>query len=140
VPSVSISEADVKVKLQGKKAIYDWIKTVIISEKKKPGTISIVLCSDDFLIDMNKQFLQHDFFTDIITFDYSEGTTVSGELYISIDRVNDNALKFKVSPGNELRRVIIHGVLHLCGYSDKNKKDQEKMRSKENEKLEMLKI
>jgi probable rRNA maturation factor len=140
VPSVSISEADVKVKLQGKKAIYDWIITVIISEKKKPGTISIVLCSDDFLIDMNKQFLQHDFFTDIITFDYSEGTTVSGELYISIDRVNDNALKFKVSPGNELRRVIIHGVLHLCGYSDKNKKDQEKMRSKENEKLEMLKI
>jgi probable rRNA maturation factor len=138
VAQISISQADIKINVQGKKAIYDWIKTVILSEKKQPGEISIVLCSDRFLLDMNKQFLDHDYFTDIITFDYTEGKRVSGELYISAERVKDNAEKFKSGFHNELHRVIIHGVLHLCGYKDKVDSDQKKMRRKEDQKLQML--
>lgn len=89
---------------------------------------------------MNKQFLDHDYFTDIITFDYSEGKTISGELYISADRVKDNAGKFKAGFEQELYRVMIHGVLHLCGYKDKTADDQRKMRHKEDQKLKMLPI
>ena len=140
MPLISIAQADVKIKLKGKRIIYDWIKTVIISEKRQPGEISIVLCSDKYLLDMNKQFLHHDYFTDIITFDYSAGKTISGELYISVDRVKENAGKFKAKFEQELHRVIIHGVLHLCGYMDKSASDQRKMRSKEDQKLKMLAI
>lgn len=140
MPPISIAQADVKIKLEGKRIIYDWIKTVIISEKKQPGEISIVLCSDKYLLNMNKQFLDHNYFTDIITFDYSEGKTISGELYISVDRVKENAIKFKVKFEQELHRVIIHGVLHLCGYKDKSASDQKKMRTKEDQKLQMLAI
>jgi len=138
VASVSISLADVGVTIKGKRVLYNWIKTVITSEKKKPGEVSIVLCSDEFLLDMNKQFLKHNYYTDIITFDYTEANVVSGELYISVDRVNDNASIFNKTFQNELHRVIVHGVLHLCGYKDKSTSEQATMRKKEDQKLKLL--
>lgn len=101
--------------------------------------MAIILCSDEYLLDINKRFLDHHFYTDIITFDYCEGKVVSGELFISTDRVRENAEKYKIGFLDELNRVIIHGVLHLCGYKDKTEKDIKRMRSKENEKLKMLK-
>ncbi len=135
---ISISLADVSTRVENKKGIYDWIRSVVVSEKKTPGEIAIILCSDEYLLDINKRFLDHHFYTDIITFDYCEGKVVSGELYISIYRVKENADKYKVGVLEELNRVIIHGVLHLCGYKDKTDKDIKRMRSKENEKLKML--
>ncbi len=102
--------------------------------------IAIILCSDEYLLDINKKFLSHDYYTDIITFDYTEGKRISGELYISIDRVKENAKQLGVSFPNELHRVMIHGVLHLCGYKDKTRKDREMMRTKEDQKLKMLKL
>lgn len=136
--SISISLADVHTTVKRKRILYDWIKRVIISEKKSPGEVSIVLCSDGFLLDMNNQFLKHNYYTDIITFDYSDKEVISGELYISVERVKENASIFNKSFDNELQRVIIHGVLHLCGYKDKTRKDQELMRKKEDQKLKLL--
>lgn len=136
--STSISLADVSFKLGNKKRIYNWIKSVVVSEKKEAGDLIIVLCSDDYLLDINKRFLGHQFYTDIISFDYTEGKIVSGELYISIDRVKDNAKKYNVEVLEELNRVMIHGVLHLCGYKDKTPSDIKKMRKKEEEKLNLL--
>ncbi len=140
MPRTTIFLADISIQIKGKRKLYDWIKKVIISERKKPGEISIVFCSDDFLLDMNKKFLQHNYYTDIITFDYTVDGVISGELYISIDRVKDNAEQHNESFDNELRRVIIHGVLHLCGYKDKTKEDQAKMRSKEDQKLKLITV
>jgi len=102
------------------------------------GTITIVLCSDDQLLEVNRQFLQHDYYTDIITFQYTDNQKVSGDLMISLDRVIENARTFKVSTEKELHRVMIHGVLHLCGYKDKRKTDKELMTKKENTYLRKL--
>ncbi len=137
---ISIVNADVDIRINAKRTIYHWIKTVIVSEGLQPGEVSIVLCSDKFLHQMNKQYLNHDYLTDIITFDYCEGKRVSGELYISIHRVKDNAKTFGISFKNELYRVMVHGVLHLCGHKDKTKKEQEEMRRKEGKQLAKLKI
>jgi rRNA maturation RNase YbeY len=137
MPSISIQAHEVQYTLRDKRKIYDWIRRVVKREGKKDGEIAVILCSDEFLLQMNNDFLQHDYYTDIITFDYSEGKTVSGELYISIDRVKDNAIKTWNSTLDELHRVIIHGVLHLCGYGDKTKKEQEIMRNKENSALKI---
>ena len=115
-----------------KPAIKEYIKYLINSEIKKTGDITIVLCSDNYLLEMNKKYLNHDYFTDIITFDYVEGSLISGDLFISIDRVKENADKFKVQFINELMRVIFHGVLHLIGYKDKTSNDEKLMREKEN--------
>lgn len=139
-PLISIALADVSIRVENKRILYSWIGSVIKSEKKKASELSIVLCSDDYLLDINKRFLNHNYYTDIITFDYTSEDKVSGELYISTDRVRDNAKKFKVSFEQELHRVMIHGVLHLCGYGDKNEAQQKVMRGKENEKLKLLKI
>ncbi len=95
------------------------------------GDLVFVFCSDEFLLNMNREYLQHDYYTDIITFDYSEGGKLAGEMYISYDRIIDNAKDLKVRELDELHRVIIHGVLHLCGYKDKTKKEEEKMRKAE---------
>ncbi len=111
----------------------------ILSEREgtKFDTLSIVFCSDDYLLEINRNHLQHDYFTDIITFDLTPPKTKTkvAELYISIDRVRDNAKAFKSLTQHELHRVIFHGILHLCGYKDKSKTDQQKMREKENEYL-----
>lgn len=108
-----------------------WLKNVIVSESKNLGDINIIFCSDDYLLDVNKKFLNHDYFTDIITFDYCEDNTISGDLFISVDSVRDNATHYDASFDQELHRVIVHGVLHLIGYDDHCDADITMMRSKE---------
>lgn len=105
------------------------------SENFSLGNISIIYCSDSYILDMNEKFLKHDYYTDIITFDYCEGNVLSGDLFISIDSVKDNASSFGATLENELNRVMVHGVLHLMGYDDHTDAEQKIMRSKENEYL-----
>lgn len=119
-------------------SVSDWFSQVSLQEAKELGDLTIILCSDDYLLNINRQHLNHDYYTDIITFDYSDFPIVSGDLFISVDRVKDNALDFKVSFDHELHRVIIHGFLHLCGYLDKSKEDAALMRSKENQALSLI--
>lgn len=116
---------------RGKIKLINIIKILAFLECKEIGEISIILLSDEELLKINIDYLQHDYYTDIITFDYSEGCKISGELYISVDRVKENAQKYGYRFEEELKRVIIHGILHLCGYKDKSKKEQHEMRKKE---------
>jgi rRNA maturation RNase YbeY len=111
---------------------------VVDSEGFNKGGVSVVFCSDPYLLQINKQHLNHDFYTDIITFSYVEGDMISGDLFISIDRVSENAEQEGVSKENELARVLIHGLLHLCGYNDKEEEEINLMRSKEKEYLLMI--
>ena len=136
--NISIASADVSIRLAKKKELYRWVDLVIKSEKYIAGNICITLCSDEYLLEINKKFLKHDYYTDIITFNYNQGKLVSGELFISADRIKENADKFGTSFHDELNRVIIHGILHLCGYNDKTDVDTKQMRRKENQKLKML--
>ena len=122
-------------KLVKSATIKKWIDTIIKKEKRKLGEIHYVFVSDEELLKMNKQFLKHNTYTDIITFDYSEGKSINGDIFISIDRVKENASKFKADFNDELHRVLIHGVLHLCGYKDKTKKDALLMRKMEENSL-----
>jgi rRNA maturation RNase YbeY len=115
-----------------------WISKVCSSENLDFGDVSLIFCSDEYLLEMNRTHLNHDFYTDIITFDYTDNQIVSGDLFISIDRVRDNANDFIVSFEHELHRVIIHGILHLCGYKDKSDDEEKLMRSKENVALAMI--
>lgn len=117
-----------------------WIESVIISEGKKLEELSYIFCDDDYLLNLNKDYLQHDTYTDIITFDYCVGKILQGDIYISTERVEDNANSYGVSFEEELRRVIIHGVLHLCGYKDKTEKQSLLMRSKEEEKMKLFHV
>lgn len=112
--------------------IKNQLQQLIIEEGKEPGDISVIFCSDDYLLEMNKKHLQHDYYTDIITFNYVEDLLISGDLFISADRIKDNAAKFEVAFLEELYRVIFHGVLHLIGYNDKTEAEQKVMRQKEN--------
>ncbi len=122
---------DVDFHLVDKKKLINWIKNSIKNESKKVGEISYIFCSDNYLYNMNLGYLNHDTYTDIITFDYTENDIISGDIFISIDRVKDNAKKFSTIFENELSRVIIHGVLHLIGYKDKSAQEKHLMRSKE---------
>lgn len=122
-------------KLQDSTKIKSWIKKIIESEKKKTGQLNFVFTSDEELLKTNIQFLNHSTYTDIITFDSCEGETVNGDIIISIERVAENAHKFKVDFKQELKRVIIHGVLHLCGYKDKTNAQAKIIRAKEDEAL-----
>ena len=115
-----------------------WIEDTIQNENKQVGEINVIFCSDEHLLKMNKEHLSHDFYTDIITFDNSENNIVSGDLFISRDRVEDNAKQFNVSFDQEIHRVIIHGVLHLLVYNDKTEEEQKQMREKENFYLDKL--
>ena len=112
------------------------ITDLIHSENKKLGDITLLFCDDTHMLKMNKEHLNHDYYTDILTFDYCVDNTISGELLISWDTVQSNASKYMVDKQTELKRVVFHGVLHLCGYNDKNKEEKQLMRSKENECLE----
>tara|TARA_B100000575_G_C22963704_1_gene556613 strand:+ start:146 stop:559 length:414 start_codon:yes stop_codon:yes gene_type:complete len=114
------------------------ISALIEDQKKEEGELSLVFCSDDYLLEINKKHLNHDYYTDIITFDYSEENKISGDLLISIDRVKENAKNFSVSFRQELNRVVIHGVLHLCGYKDKTEKEKNQMRNLENKYLKTI--
>ncbi len=136
--AISFYNQDIKFILQEKLAIKNWIKSVIISEKKKVGDIGFIFCSDEHLLQMNKQYLQHDYFTDVITFDYSEKNLISGDIFISIDRVKENANTFDCTIEYELHRIMVHGVLHLIGFDDTSPEKKEKMTSKENEYLELF--
>ena len=117
-----------------------WLSDVILQMDKELGEISIVLCSDDYLLEVNKQYLDHDYYTDIITFDYTEGNIVGGDLIISYDRVKENAQLESVLIQHELRRVMVHGVLHLLGLNDKSVKDSKSMRLAENSALKMFHV
>ncbi len=118
--------------------LTNWISKVCLSENHQLGDISIIFCSDEYLLEMNRIHLDHDYYTDIITFDYTDNQIVSGDLFISVDRVRENASDFNVSFQHELHRVMIHGVLHLCGYKDKSDDEEKLMRSKENNALSMI--
>jgi len=112
------------------------INELIKSENYELGEITVVFCNDEYLLDLNRTYLNHDYYTDIITFDYSEEIIISGDLFVSIDRIIENSSSFDVSFNHELSRVIYHGVLHLCGYKDKSEEDIKAMRGKENYYLE----
>ena len=129
---ISYFTEDIKFELKGKLLNNRWLKMVVGSEVKKMGDLSIIFCSDPYILDINLRYLQHDYFTDIITFDYCEGDTVSGDLFISIDSVRENALFYGASFEDELDRVMVHGVLHLLGYDDHTPEEQAVMRAKEN--------
>ena len=116
---------------ENKRKISHWLKQVVAKEGKKTGHLLYVFVSNEIILDINKKYLQHDDDTDIITFDDSAGDTISGEMYISIDTVQSNAIYYQVDFHNELLRVMLHGVLHLCGYGDKTTDEQQKMRSME---------
>ena len=125
--------------LQREVAITEWLSQIISSEEYVLGELSIVFCNDEFLHRINLEFLNHDTLTDIISFDYSLGKEVHGEIYVSTERVADNAQDLNLEFEEELHRVLAHGVLHLCGYGDKTDDEVTIMRSKENEALKLLK-
>ncbi len=114
------------------------IKQMMINEKKDLENLNYIFCSDEDLLELNKSALNHDYYTDIITFDYCTETTICGDLFISVERVRDNAQKMNIDFFDEIHRVMLHGVLHLCGYGDKTEKEIKKMRSKEDFYLEKL--
>lgn len=119
-------------------AVSDWIRAVARSYGKKAGEISYIFCSDEKILEVNRQYLQHDYYTDIITFDYTEGNKISGDLFISLDTVETNAEAFHTSYHEELHRTIIHGILHLCGINDKGPGEREIMEANENRALSIL--
>jgi rRNA maturation RNase YbeY len=121
-----------------KRETANWIKTIAADYGKKVGELSYLFCDDQKILEMNRHYLQHDFFTDIITFDYSEGNSIAGDIIISLETVRSNSQKYQTPFEEELRRVIIHGVLHLCGLRDKNKKEQKEMREAEDKALFLL--
>lgn len=135
---INFFKEDISFRLPKIKEKRDWLNRCIESEDKLTGEISYVFCSDDYLHQMNLQYLNHDTLTDVITFDYSEGNLLSGDIYISIPRVKENAQIFSLTFQEELNRVMVHGILHLCGYKDKTAKEVKKMRSKEEEKLGLI--
>jgi len=137
---IQFHTADLGITLPGKTILKTLLSDLFRKEGKQLAGLSIVFCSDEYLLELNRQFLQHDYYTDILTFLMSErGAPVEGELYISITRVRDNARALGVPVLQELRRVILHGALHLCGYKDKLKKDQALIRQKEDRYLQLLK-
>ena len=138
--AVSFQNQSITFNLSEKLKIKSWIKQIVESEKKQLGQINFVFTSDEELLKTNIEFLAHDTFTDIITFDYCEGKIINGDIIISVERVKANSEKFKTGFNEELKRVIIHGVLHLCGYKDKSKNDAELMRKKENAALKKFQV
>lgn len=126
--------------LDNEEAIVNWLSKVILSENKKEGEINYIFCDDDYLHKINLEHLGHDTLTDIISFDYTVGNEINGDVFISIERVKDNAVDFKVSFEAELKRVLVHGLLHYCGYKDKTGTDELIMRSKEDEKIAMFHV
>jgi rRNA maturation RNase YbeY len=120
------------IRIRDKEKIKVFLKKIIRQEGKQLNEISIIFCSDKFLYAINKEFLNHRDYTDVITFDYSQSQEISGEIYISLERVLENAAKYGVTLQNEAERIILHGVLHLCGYKDKNKAQKKEMTAKEN--------
>lgn len=132
--------SEIDFQLDNEILFSNWISNVIFSENKKEGDINYIFCDDEFILEINKQYLNHDYYTDIISFDYSVGNELHGDIFISIERVQENAEDFNVTFDEELKRVIIHGILHYCGYKDKSEDEEVVMRSKENEKIKMFHV
>lgn len=117
-----------------------WISAIIVSENKNEGEINYIFCDDEYLHKINVEYLQHDTLTDIISFDYSLGNELNGDIFVSIERVQDNATDFNVSFSDELLRVLAHGILHYCGYKDKSDDEEVVMRKKEEEKMKLFHV
>lgn len=130
---------DIKFSLKARILNNKWLRMVAESEVKRLGDINIIFCSDNYILDVNMKYLQHDYFTDIITFDYCEGNVLNGDLFISIDTVRDNAQFYGTEFEDELNRVMVHGLLHLIGYDDHTEEDIKVMRSKEDYYLSLKK-
>ena len=128
---------DIKFDFKGRRANNSWLSDVAENEGKKLGDVNIIFCSDPYLLEVNKKYLGHDYYTDIITFDYCEGKILSGDLFISVDSVRDNASFYGAAFDDELHRVIVHGVLHLIGYDDHTDEEKKTMRSKEDQYLSL---
>lgn len=126
--------------LDNEDEIANWITKVIASENKEEGEVNYIFCNDDYLLKINLEYLGHDTLTDIISFDYTVGNEINGDVFISVERVKENAVDYSVAFDDELKRVLVHGVLHYCGYKDKDKKDEARMRYKEDEKLAMFHV
>ena len=127
-------------KLENTDLYKNWLKRVISSEDKRLGEISYIFCDDEYLLDINQRFLDHDTYTDIISFDDSMGNLLNGDIYISTERVRENAAEFNEDFETELKRVIVHGILHYCGYKDKSEDDAALMRRKESEKIKLFHV
>ena len=134
----SVQSGDFKLKCQD--AVRHWIKTVVERRGKVVGNINYLFCNDEYLLQINQEYLNHDTYTDIITFDYVAGNLVSGDIMISVDRVRDNALQYCVDIEDELHRVIIHGVLHLLGQGDKTEIEAKEMRRQEADALLLFRV
>ena len=128
---ISFSSVETTYNLKNKLKVKKWVKSILETEGKMAGDITYVFCSDELMLGMNEKYLKHDTLTDIITFDYSERGKLSGDIFISIERVKENAESFHTTFNQELGRVMAHGVLHLSGYKDKNSEDKKMMRIKE---------
>ena len=126
--------------LENEAQYEDWISRIIESEGFDEGEINYIFCDDEYLHKINVEYLDHDTLTDIISFDYTVGNLIQGDIFVSIERVKDNANDFNVTFKEELKRVLSHGVLHYCGYKDKSPKDEALMRSKEEEKMQMFHV
>lgn len=138
---ISFFNEDVKYILKNKNAIREWIKSGVKKEKFRIETINYIFCSDKYLRKINKQFLNHDYFTDIITFPHEQFTAqIGGDIYISLDRIRENAKDYNQSFTTELHRVMAHGVLHLCGYGDKSDSEEKMMRKMEDKWLKARKF
>lgn len=125
---------------KGKVRNNKWLRLVAESEIRRLGHINIIFCSDNYILDINQRFLEHDYFTDIITFDYCQKDVLSGDLFISVDSVRENSIEYGTEFSEELSRVIVHGLLHLIGYDDHNAKDKKIMRQKEDYYLSLREI
>lgn len=131
---------EIEFELQDEAKYEEWIAEVIDSEDKSEGEVNYIFCDDEYLHKMNVEFLDHDTLTDVISFDYTMGSLISGDIFISVERVRDNAADFNVDFDDELRRVMAHGILHYCGYKDKTEDDSQLMRVKEDEKIALFHV
>ena len=129
---------DISFVFKNKRKVSSWLNSVVTSFDKKVGTLNYIFCSDQYLYSINKTYLNHDNFTDIITFNYCDGNKISGDLFISIDRVKEYSTLNNIEFNIEIHRVIVHGVLHLCGFNDKTEEEKENMRKQENISLQLL--
>ena len=128
---ISFTSVEINYNLKNKLKVRSWVRSIIESERKRPGDITYVFCNDEYLVGMNEKYLKHHTLTDIITFDYSEEGILSGDIFISVERVKENAVSFNTTFNQEIGRVMAHGVLHLSGYKDRSTEDKKVMRGKE---------
>ena len=137
---ISYQTEEIQMPAIKKREVSEWIKKVADEYGKKVGDIAYIFCSDEKILEVNRQYLEHDYYTDIITFDYTEGNRISGDLFISLDTVRTNAEQFDQAYERELHRVIIHGILHLCGINDKGPGEREIMEAEENKALSLINL